>query len=114
MHNQCLVIHNYACKRCHLVYSAVHNHNKSSSKIPVWFVGDFSRKGKKVWKNPINYALFMPNYPCSRYHFHWLGAHHLIKVLWEVLAWSLQDFSSKGGKMEKTHKLCLFMLVNAS
>ena len=57
----------------------------------------------------------MPNYACHRHNLYYLDAYHLTKASLEILAWSLKDFPSKGGKMaEKTHKLCLLMLVNPS
>ena len=41
----------------------------------------------------------MPNYVSYRHHHHWLDAYNLTKASWEISAWSLEDFSSKGWKM---------------
>ena len=46
-HKLCLIIHNYACKRHHLAYSAAHYHNKSSYKISAWLIKDSQRNGEK-------------------------------------------------------------------
>ena len=67
---------------------------------------------KKIIKKPINYAWFIPNYPCYKHNLHWLGVHNLKKASWE-LSVSL-DFLSKGRKVKKTHSLCIIMLINPS
>ena len=35
IHNLCLIVYSYACKRHHLAFLAAHYHNKTSSKISV-------------------------------------------------------------------------------
>ena len=56
----------------------------------------------------------MPNYACHKHHLHWFAAHHLTKASCEIAASSLKDFWAKVEKVQKTHKLCIIMLINPS
>ena len=72
MHNSCLIIHTYACKRHCLALSAEHYHKKAHAKCQPYGLKIFGEKVKK-WKN----ALSMPDHACHRHHLNRLGAHYL-------------------------------------
>ena len=56
----------------------------------------------------------MPNYSYQKHHLHCFTAHCLTKALCKIAASLFKDFLSKDRKSAKTHKLCIFMLINPS
>ena len=55
----------------------------------------------------------MPNYSCHKHNHHWFAAQYLTKASCEIAASSLY-FRAKVEKKQKTHKLCIMMLINPS
>ena len=56
----------------------------------------------------------MPNYACHKHHLLSFAAHYLTKVICEISASYLNNFLSKCRKVQKTHRLCIIMLINPS
>ena len=50
----------------------------------------------------------MPYYAIYRHNLHWLGTHHLTKALCGISVGLLKDFTSKGRKSAKWHKLGIY------
>ena len=55
----------------------------------------------------------MTNYACNRHYLLWLGG-YIIKASFEITVWFLEEFWAKIEKRQKTHKICLIVLINPS